>query len=262
MFLKINDVSIAYDDVGEGQEVVLIHGFPLSRSMWGPQVGSLVASGYRVITFDLPGFGESEDMPVQGISDYSDLLEALLTQLKIRRAVIGGMSMGGYVLLNFIARYPERVEAALFIVTRADADDEAAQKKREAMIEFVQTGQRQRVIEAFRSVLFGPDVNPDLVKLVESWMVEASDQALVQGLASMKSRLDRVHTLQGITMPSWVVTAEQDRAIPPTFSKTLENQIPNCRLEIIEHAGHMVNREQSTEFNRRMLTFLNELFSF
>ena len=127
----INGNMIAYDDVGTGPAVMLIHGFPLNRSMWRPQLGDLVAAGYRVITPDLRGFGES-DVPdgTYSMDLFSDDLVGLLDHLEIEQAVVAGMSMGGYVLFNLLVRYPERISGAVFVVTRSVADDEAGRARR------------------------------------------------------------------------------------------------------------------------------------
>ena len=262
MLFKIDDYCLAYDDVGEGQEVILIHGFPLSKRMWNPQVGSLVASGFRVLTLDLPGFGESDTMPVKSMADYADILAKFMDFLKIPRAVVGGMSMGGYVLLEFIARYSHRLDAVLLITTRASADDEQAKAKRDIMIQSIQDGQRLTLTKSMTAILFGKNHNPDLVAIVEECMNQASDQGLINALHAMKSRIDRYHTLRGIEIPCWVLTADEDIASPPSYSKSMEQELPHCQFDMIEGAGHLVNREKSEEFNRLLLDFLNNLFSF
>ena len=101
MSVEINGIRLAYDDLGNGPAVMLIHGYPLCRRMWRPQVEALVAAGFRVIVPDLRGFGESEAGNEPGSTDrLADDLVALLDHLKIDRATVGGMSMGGYVLRN------------------------------------------------------------------------------------------------------------------------------------------------------------------
>ena len=106
-------MTLKYDDSGSGLPVVLLHGFPLSRRMWQPQIDGLSQAGCRVICPDLPGFGASP--PQRGMVSmdaYADAVIALLDKLKIEQAVVGGMSMGGYVLLNLVERYPQRLLAA------------------------------------------------------------------------------------------------------------------------------------------------------
>jgi pimeloyl-ACP methyl ester carboxylesterase len=128
---RMDNTTLAYDDNGSGQPLLLIHGFPLNRTMWRPQIEALTQAGYRVITPDLRGFGESRPTSAAvSMSSYADDIVALMDHLRLPQAVVGGMSMGGYVLLNLLERYPERVSAAIFIVTRAGADDAAGKGKR------------------------------------------------------------------------------------------------------------------------------------
>jgi alpha/beta hydrolase fold len=118
MKAEINGCILAYGDRGNGLPLVLIHGFPLCRKMWRPQAEALDRAGCRVITPDLRGFGESGlSSGTVSMDDYADDIVALMDHLGIDKAVVGGMSMGGYVLLNLLERYPERVAASVFIVS-------------------------------------------------------------------------------------------------------------------------------------------------
>ncbi|MBE0596661.1 MAG: alpha/beta hydrolase, partial [Desulfuromonadales bacterium] len=131
MKVQLDDISLACDDVGSGPTVLLIHGFPLCRRMWQPQARALAAAGYRVIAPDLRGFGDSAaPAGPYSMSVFADDMIRLLDHLQIDKAVVGGMSMGGYVLLNLLERHPGRASAALFLVTRAGADDDAGKVKR------------------------------------------------------------------------------------------------------------------------------------
>ena len=134
MKADINGTTLAYSDRGNGLPLVLIHGFPLCRKMWRPQAEALAKAGCRVITPDLRGFGESGlGSAATSMDLYADDIVALLDHLGLDKAVVGGMSMGGYVLLNLVERYPERVGAAIFIVTKAGPDDDEIKARRSAL---------------------------------------------------------------------------------------------------------------------------------
>lgn len=120
MKADINGITLAYSDRGKGLPLVLVHGFPLCRKMWHPQAEALAKAGCRVITPDLRGFGESVlTSGMVSMDIYADDIVALMDHLEIDKAVVGGMSMGGYVLLNLVERYPDRIAAPVFIVTKA-----------------------------------------------------------------------------------------------------------------------------------------------
>src|SRR4051794_19226116 len=123
-------------DVGEGPVVVLLHAFPLDRSMWLPQIDQL-ADQYRVIAPDLPGFGDSPLRPDASIDGFADAVAEHLDEKEITGPVVlGGLSMGGYVALAFARKYPQRLRALVLADTKAEADDATAKGNRDKMIAF------------------------------------------------------------------------------------------------------------------------------
>ena len=253
--------SLAYDEQGSGLPVVLIHGFPLNRRMWRPQVEMLACSGYRVICPDLQGFGESRLYgPAMTMSLYADAVISLLDSLDIDKAVIGGMSMGGYVLFNLVERYPDRLLGVMFLVTRAAADDAAAREKRATLAAEVEAGNLTAVPDAFVKVLFAPQTpreKPQLVSEVRQWMESTSAQGVVAGLLAMRDRADYVESLDKLNVPALVVGAELDLAVPPEHARVLAGGLPDAKLKIIPDAGHMVNLEKPVPFNQALLEFLS-----
>jgi pimeloyl-ACP methyl ester carboxylesterase len=253
---------LSYDEQGQGPAVLLIHGFPLCRRMWRPQIGPLVAAGYRVITPDLRGYGETspERFPIR-MEHYADDLIALLDELEIAQAVIGGFSMGGYVLMNLLERHPQRIRAALFLMTRAAADDAAGKQRRKLLADDALELGADRVADAFASVLFAPGTGADsaLVKEVRDWMLATPPGSLAAGLLAMRERKDYIAHLQAFNLPALVVGAEQDLAVPLGHSVVLDKGLPNSHLRVIPGAGHLANLEQPEQFNRILIDFLNSL---
>ncbi len=259
----VNGIMLAYDDVGSGPAVLLIHGFPLNRQMWRPQVAILMAAGYRVVAPDLRGFGDSDAMDAPCTMDLlaDDLIE-LLDHLGITQAAVVGMSMGGYLLFNLLERYPQRVQAAVFSVTRAVADDAEGRAARRRLADDVVKFGPQVVADRFQQLLFAPDVEterPRLAEEVYGWMVATSSPGLAAGLLAMGQRRDATALLPLITAPSLAIGAEQDLACPPEHLRAIAAVMPDCRLCIIPGAGHLVNLEQPGDFNRALLTFLREV---
>jgi pimeloyl-ACP methyl ester carboxylesterase len=250
----INGITMSYDDLGSGSPVVLIHGFPLNRGMWKPQTEVLTQAGFRVIAPDLRGFGET-DAPEgpYSMSMFADDIIALLDQLGIDRAVIGGMSMGGYVLMNLLERYPGRFSAACFITTRSDSDDETVKAKRDGI---------RTLTELFTSTLFAgrtAERNPGLIRDLRRWMVATDLRGMEGALHAMLDRPDCTPLLGKFTLPCLVIGAEEDRTVRPEDIRTLARGLPDAELCLIPGAGHMANLEKPSLFNNCLLRFLRRV---
>lgn len=260
---RFNTARLSYDDHGSGPAVLLLHGYPLCRAMWRPQVRALTEAGFRVIAPDLRGFGHSP-LPQGPVSmeAYADDLIALMDSLGLGRAVVVGMSMGGYVLFNLLERYPKRLAGAVFSVTRAAADDEAGKLRRSALAKEVTEGRPQAVVDAFKEILFAPRTlvdNPDLVAQVRGWLETTAPEGLIGGLLAMRDRRDGLALLPSIKVPALVIGAELDRAVPPEHSRTIAAGIPVAHLTILPGVGHMANLEAPDAFNGVLLRFLAHL---
>jgi len=263
MKATINDNILAYGDRGEGLPLVLIHGFPLCRKMWRPQAEALARAGCRVITPDLRGLGESA-LSTEAVSMdvYADDLAALMDHLGIDKAVVGGMSLGGYVLLNLLERYPDRVAAPLFITTRAAGDDAAGKARRTALAEACLTQGIGPVVEAFRTILFAPETltdNPALVREVTAWMAATDPRGAAAALMAMRDRKDYAALLGGIGQRALVIGAARDLAAPVEHARLLAEGLPAGELCILPGGGHLVNLEQPAGFNKAILQFLAAL---
>jgi pimeloyl-ACP methyl ester carboxylesterase len=228
--------------------------------MWKPQAEALVKAGYRVIAPDLPGFGASPplaDMP--SMDAYADAVISLLDELGIDRAVVGGMSMGGYVLLNLAERYPRRLAAALYLVTRAAADDVAGKLRRGDLAGAVHGGDLVAVPEAFERLLFAPGIaqrRPELIAKVRRWMDASLPEGVIAGLLAMRDRKDYLALLPTLKTPALVVGAAEDLAVPPAHAEALAAGLPDVELHIIPNAGHLANLERPEAFNRILLDYL------
>ncbi len=262
MRVFLNGISLAYGDKGTGPAVVLIHGFPLCRRMWRPQEDALAEAGFRVITPDLRGFGDS-DAPegAYSMSLFADDIISLLDHLNIGKAVVGGMSMGGYVLLNMLERFPERIAAACFIVTRGTADDEAARDGRMAFMETIRRFGIGSVTEAFIPYLFSGESakDPETRGHMTRWMGRADTRGVEGTLHALLERKDYTPLLGQFTKPSLVIGAEEDRTIVGEDLRILTDGLPDSELVVIPGAGHMVNVEKPDAFNECLISFLRRV---
>jgi pimeloyl-ACP methyl ester carboxylesterase len=260
MEAMVNGIQMAYDDAGSGPAILLVHGFPLCRRMWHPQINALLAAGHRVITPDLRGFGDS-DAPEAPYSMeiFADDLMALLDHLEIRQATVAAMSMGGYILLNLLERYPERITAACFCQTRTNADDEAGRARRLQLAQETRLKGPQVIADSFLPQLFADESlahRPKLVEEVYGWMVQTATTGLAGGLLAMRERKDYTPLLPTFTLPCLAVGGVADKIVPPAIIDVFSNGLPNCQTALIPDAGHMANLEAPGPFNAALLEFL------
>ena len=251
--------SLYYEEAGSGPPLLLIHGFPLSGGIWNRQLAGL-AGKFRVIAPDLRGFGRSTpaDLPYS-MDLYADDTILLMDHLGIAAAAVCGMSMGGYVLLNLLERYPDRVNTACFMVTKAGADDAEGRTRRTALAEEILKSGSKAAAEAFSRILFAPGSaakNPEMVMQIHGMMLEASPEGLVSGLLAMRDRPDYSQRLGEFKVRSLVIGAAEDMAIPGEESKKLAAGLHDAMLCMIPEAGHMVMLEQPEAVNRAIAEFL------
>lgn len=257
--LQSSSGTLFYEDEGNGRPVIFLHGFPLSGSIWNQQLAGLSGS-FRVIAPDLRGFGRSTPSPLPCSMDiYADDTIMLMDHLKIEKAAVCGMSMGGYILFNLLERYPERVDAACFMVTKAGADDAEGRTRRTVLAEEVLKSGAGVAADAFSRILFAPGTiakNPLIALQLYGEMTEASPTGLASALLAMRDRPDYSRRLAEFTVRSLVIGAEDDLAIPVEESRRLADGLGNATLCIIPDAGHMVMLEQPQEVNRVLAGFL------
>ena len=132
--VSLDGISIGYDDEGEGDPLVLVHGHPFNRSMWRPQIDTFSRAGWRVVAADLRGYGESAVVPGKTPLDrFASDIANLLDHLGMKQVVLGGLSMGGQIVMEFHRLYPERVRGLLLADTTPRADTAEARRGRNDM---------------------------------------------------------------------------------------------------------------------------------
>jgi pimeloyl-ACP methyl ester carboxylesterase len=257
-------MDLAYADEGPGPVVVLLHGFPLSRAMWQEQLSG-IGSIYRVIAPDLRGHGNSP-VPdgVYTMDAMADDVVELFETLEIAGpVVVGGLSMGGYVALSLVARYPTRVRALMLMDTRAGADTPEAAQGRDASAKAVLAADSATpVVDAMLPRLFCKltlEQHPERVEPMRAIMQRISPQGIAGALRGMACRPDRRGDLPKIAVPTLVLVGEEDVITPPAEAKAMAESIPNARLELIPHAGHMAPYENPSVANAAILRFLKSL---
>jgi Predicted hydrolases or acyltransferases (alpha/beta hydrolase superfamily) len=249
-----------YEEHGEGFPIILLHAFPLDRSMWHMQTEALISAGFRVILPDLGGFGENNIFsdPNTMENSASEIL-ALLDHLNIERAVIGGLSMGGYVSFNLYRIAPERFESLLLFDTTPTADTPEKREARFDLIKNIEAEGSQTLSKKMLPNLVSEQTkkeNPELYANLEERFRKVNPKAAIAALRGMASRLDHTYLLEKIEVPTLLIFGEEDRVTNLDAAKLLNSRIPSSELQIIPGAGHFSNLEAPETFNRFLLEFL------
>ena len=263
MRIELQDTSLFVEDLGSGVPLLLIHGFPLNREMWRPQIETLSTTA-RVIAVDLRGHGQSP--PTEGpysmdllADDCAGVLEALKVDQPV---VVCGLSMGGYVSFAFYRRHSEKVAGLILTATRAGADSEEAKINRDKAALLTEKNGTQSVIDSMLPIILAPQTyreKPELVSQVARIMEKTSTSGMVSALKGMKSRPDSTPTLGQIKVPTLIIHGADDRIIPLSDSEAMHTAIPDSQLEVIPDAGHLPNLEQAQLFNQAVESFLSAL---
>jgi 3-oxoadipate enol-lactonase len=258
----VRGIDVAFDDAGRGPAVVLLHGFPFDRSMWRAQVERL-SGRFRVIAPDLRGHGGtgSTDEP-STMEEMAEDLAALLDELNVARAVVCGLSMGGYVALAFCRAHPERVRALVLADTRPQADTEEARRTREENARRALEEGMEPIAGAMLPKLLSPltsERSPEVVERVRALMMGVSPRGAAAALRGMALRGDQTGTLSKIDVPTLVVVGADDLITPPSDAESMSRSVEGSRLVVIEGAGHVSNLERPDEFNRALEEFLEGL---
>jgi len=257
-------MKLAYSDTRHASILVLLHGFPLSREMWVEQLAS-IGSLYRLIAPDLRGHGQSESpSDAYTMDEMADDVVELLDRLEIKQPIVlGGLSMGGYVALSLVLRYPERVRGLILCDTRAAADTpEAAKGREDTAHNVLRAGSGRGMIETMVPRLFGKttrEKHPQRVEAMLAVMERTSPQGIAGALRGMAIRTDRRGDLKRITVPTLVLVGEDDVISPPAEARELAASIPHARLEIIPAAGHLAPYENPAAANDAIVRFLHHL---
>lgn len=260
--LKVDHITINYDDQGQGAvPIIFIHGFPFDKNMWKPQV-KFLKENYRVIAYDIRGFGRSmHDGTNFSIDLFAYDLIKLMDGLKIPKAVICGLSMGGYIALNAIKLYPERFEKLILADTQCIADTSEAKENRYKAIKKVEEEGVSEFAEEFIKKVFHKDYlidQKDFVETTKKVVLSTQPKTITSALSALAEREETCSSLNDINIPTLIICGRQDEPTPVKQSEAMHKSIKGSVLKIIEHAGHLPNLEQADEFNETIEKFLKD----
>jgi 3-oxoadipate enol-lactonase len=255
---------MSYREFGEGpgDTLILLHAFPLDSRMFEPQAEAL-AGFRRLVTPDYPGFGRSPRVPAQpDVRYYAEGVRGLLDRLGLERVVLGGVSLGGYVVFECLRLFPERVSALILANTRPEPDSEEIRENRKKMARRVAEEGVGVLIELQMERLLAASTlesNERVVEKVRAMILESNPNGVVAALGAMRERPDSTPLLGKIEVPTLVIGGEQDGISSPEVMGAMAEKIPASRHVTLPRAGHLSNLEAPEGFNAALKEFLEEL---
>jgi 3-oxoadipate enol-lactonase len=260
--VRSGDVEMAYEILGKGPPVVLLHPFPAHHEFWQSVVQSLIAR-YQVILPDLRGHGESDIGEGPAIMEkHAADISRVLDDAQLGRAAMVGVSIGGYILFEFWRRYRGRAAALVLMDTKATADTADARNARlQAAADVMERG-TETFIDGMLLKVIGETTRktrPDLVEAARKMMLKMSPEDISLVQRGMAERPDSVETLKTINVPTLVAPGDEDTLTPIADAELMRQHISGSQMKVISKAGHYAAFEQPEEAGKLLRQFLDSV---
>lgn len=257
--IQFKNTTISYTDEGKGTAIIFLHGFLENKKMWNAFVPEF-SKKYRVITIDLLGHGNSESLGyVHAMEDNADVVHSVLSELRLRKAVLVGHSMGGYVALAFAELYPEFMKGIVLLNSTSRADSDEKKLNRDRAIKAVKQNYTIFVRLSI-SNLFSKNNRERLASEIEYVKEEALKtplQGIVASLEGMKIRKDREVLLHFSTYPIMLILGKKDPVL--NYQESIE-QSEGTKVELVTFPdGHMSSIENREELTNVLNTFFKKV---
>jgi pimeloyl-ACP methyl ester carboxylesterase len=261
--VRVDGRATRYLEAGSGRPLVLIHAFPFSADMWRTQLEH-VPEGWQMIAPDLQGFGgtarRSGDGPTMG--DFARDIEGLLDALGIDRAVIGGLSMGGYITFALFRRAPERFTGMVLADTRAPADTPEGRQGRLALATLVREKGATAAADQLLPKLLGETTRrerPAVAARVRALIEACTPDGIVDAIQALLGRPDSTPDLRRVAFPTLIIVGDEDVVTPPKDSESMHHAIAGSQLVVLPGTGHLSNLETPEAFSKALNGFLGRL---
>ena len=257
-YTTFRGAKVRYEDRGKGRAIVLLHGFPENLHIWD-EFATQLAKSFRVIAIDLPGFGESECIGyVHSMELMANCVHEVMHRLNLRRYIVVGHSMGGYVALAFAEFFSENMSGLCLFHSSAYADTEEKKLDRDRGIAAVKKHPEQ-YLKAFSANLFANPDNPDFKKFQEI-VLTSQPRGVVAALEGMKRRPSREVILKFIQCPVLFIYGKKDKVMPYDLMLP-QTEVPAHKQVItLEHSAHMGFYEAPYETLKALRAFAYKCF--
>jgi len=255
----INNITVFDSDNGK-EPLIFVHAFPLTSKMWDLQVKEF-SSDYRVITYDVRGLGESQQVNNQFMMEnYADDLICIIEELKTGAVNAVGLSMGGYIIQRALLKRTDLFKSLVLSDTRLDSDSNEGLVLRAAAINKILNGKRKEFIDGFIVNLVNKEnfKNTELVANISSIVSLSSDEGIAGALLALATRTDNSNAFNDFTLPVLALVGKDDVLTPLVCAQSIKDSFKNSELAIIENSGHLSNLENPDSFNRYIRNFLQK----
>jgi len=255
----LNDMRLAYSDQGSGLAIVLIHGFCENKELW-TDLQEKLSAGYRVLTVDLPGHGQSAEVLHElTIEIMAQMVNELLEELAVQKCVMIGHSLGGYVALAFAEIYSEKLCGFGLFHSTAFADTEDKKRNRDRTVEFIEKHGMDAFADSFVAPLFYPKNREQLsaeIDQLKDTCRKMEVKTVVATTLAMRDRKDRIEVLKQTNLPVLFIIGREDNAVP--YEKSMEQcYLPEKHhVHVLEETGHMGMYERKEESIKAFREFL------
>jgi len=259
MKLKYKNINIHYTDQGKGTAVVLLHGFLENSTMWNPFISKLTKRN-RIITIDLLGHGKTECLGyIHSMEEMAEVVKAVLSKLRLRRIVLIGHSMGGYVALAFTEKYSKNIKGLCLMNSTAIADSKEKKINRDRGIIAVKQNHKS-FIRISISNLFRPKnrtIFKEEIEKVKEEALKIPVQGIVAALEGMKARKNRTQILKSKLFNKMMIIGTHD---PVLDQESLKMQTKDTDVKIVQFPdGHMSHIENKEVFLREIVHFIEKM---
>jgi pimeloyl-ACP methyl ester carboxylesterase len=263
--IQANGIIVSYleQGVSTGIPLIFIHGFPFNKEMWTAQLVAL-SDSHRCIAYDVRGHGNSGAGEGEfSVTQFADDLISFMDLLEIKKSIVVGLSMGGYIVLNAIRKHPNRIAGLVLCDTQCAADTEEGRDKRKKTIAFIQKNGLSIYSEESLKNLFAPasfNSKREEVQFIQNTILKTPAENICRTLQALANRQETCSTLADIKVPVSILVGSEDKITPPAGALKMQELIKDSELHIIDGAGHLSNLENPEQFNEHIKSFLSTNF--
>ncbi len=249
-------MNLSIKSYGQGNNVILIHGFCESSEIWAPFINQLSTHNH-ILTIDIPGFGNSSSINYQSLDQLAQIFVNEFKELGIEKATIIGHSMGGYIALAILELFPEFVNGIGLFHSTPIADSEEKKLARDKNIQFVNQFGADKFTKVLIPNLFANTLNQDQIDAALKIAQSSTSEGIINALNAMKNRPDRSQLLQNSQLANLIIAGKKDPLIPYLSLITLASQMPLVQLNVLAESSHMGFIEETENTLNILSYYLN-----